>query len=75
MTETERLDYVIGQMAVLEAFCFALVSTHPNRPALREHFAQLAEYPIAKLLPTQASEAMLEGAQGTQAKLAAVLSA
>lgn len=73
MTESDRLDYAIGQIAVLKAFCMCAAITHQNPTELQKGFEKFSEITVAKLLPTVASEAMLSGVEEIKTALATVL--
>lgn len=73
MNDEERLDFVIGQVAVLKAFCAAAVINHPNPEAVLRTFNKTTEITTAKMLPTGASEAMLEGIESMTQDLQKVL--
>jgi hypothetical protein len=73
MTDTERLDYVIGQVATLKAFCMCVSLVHENPAALLEGFEKFSEMTTAKTLPTPASEAMIDGIEEMKQVLLTVL--
>jgi len=61
MTNEDRLDFLIGQVAAMKAFCIASAVSHTNPSELLAAFQRGSEYTVAKTLPTVASEAMLQG--------------
>lgn len=73
MNNEERLDFVIGQVAVLKAFCAAVVISHPAPESILQVFTRASEITTAKMLPTGASEAMLEGIESMTQDLHKVL--
>lgn len=73
MTDNERIDVAIGQIAILKNFCIALIVAHPEPQTVLGHFARAGEIAIAKLLPTQASEEMLAAVQKMNDDLLKVL--
>ena len=73
MNNEQRLDYVIGQVTSLKAFCISVIVAHPNPAELLKHFARASETTIAKMLPTPASEAMVEGIESINRDLLRVL--
>ncbi len=73
MTDNERLDFAIGQVAALKSFCVALVSTHANPDGLVAYLSLASEVAAAKSLPTLASDAMVEGLERMQNDLLAIV--
>lgn len=73
MNNHDRLDYLIGQVATLKAFCIALAITHREPAVLQRIFTRVAEITTAKTLPTEASEAMLGGMENMANDLLQVL--
>lgn len=63
MEQEERLDYLIGQVAALKAFCAAILVDHPAPSNVLAAFNKAGEMAISKTLPTVASEPMLTGMQ------------
>ena len=61
MTNDERMDFLIGQIAVLKAFCIATVIAHPRPDEILKHFNRASEITTAKTLSTVASDSMLQG--------------
>ena len=72
MNDSERLDYVIGQVAALKAFCITLICLHPAPRQLATALEKFAEMGVAKTLPTRASDAMIEGMETMKAHLLSV---
>ncbi len=73
MDSEQRLDYVIGQVTALKAFCISAIVSHPNPTELLTHFSRASEITTAKTLPTKASEAMIEGIESINRDLLRVL--
>lgn len=73
MNNEQRLDFVIGQVASLKAFCICAIGTHPRPAELLAYFSRASEITAAKTLPTQASEAMIEGIESINRDLLRVL--
>jgi hypothetical protein len=73
MTDSDRLDYALGQIAALKAFCMCAAITHQNPTELQKGFEKFSEMTVAKMLPTVASEAMLIGIDEIKTALTAVL--
>jgi hypothetical protein len=63
MTNEERLDYLIGQVAAIQAFCAASLVAHPRPSAVLVAFESASEVTIAKTIPTAASDAMIQGVE------------
>lgn len=74
MKDTERTDFLIGQVSVLKAAIIALVIKHPEPEDLLKIFERGSEHTISNLLPTVASEAMLEGVDDMRHTLLHILS-
>lgn len=74
MTDSERIDFLIGQVAALKAFSISLIIREPDPRALLQLFDRGSEHTIAKTLPTKASEAMLQGMEDIRHALTHVLS-
>jgi hypothetical protein len=77
VTDSQRLEFLAGQVAALEAFTVALVNSHPNVALLHAEFTRLNELQASASLPTPVSEDYLDGRAATandlQAHLAAVV--
>ena len=71
MTDNERIDYVIGQVVVLKAFAISAGVVSPRPSELLQAFERSAEHTVAKLLPTSASESMLNGIESMRTEIAA----
>lgn len=56
MRDRDRLDYVIGQLAALKTFCFAVVASHPDWQTLGVCITAMSEQTLADLLVTPASD-------------------
>ncbi|MDB5989484.1 MAG: hypothetical protein JWQ10_887 [Herbaspirillum sp.] len=74
MSNEEKLDYLIGQVTVLKAFCIASIVAHPDPSKLAKHFDRAKEITIAKTLSTNASEETLAGIENISADLSKVCS-
>ena len=73
MNNEQKLDFIIGQVASLKAFCISVIVAHPKPTELFTHFSHASEITAAKTLPTQASEAMIEGLESISRDLLRVL--
>ena len=73
MTDSERIDFLIGQVAGLKAFSISLIIRESDPSALLQLFDRGSEQTIAKTLPTKASEAMLQGMDDIRNALVHVL--
>lgn len=56
MNNEERLDYVLGQVAVLKAFCISSIIANTNPADVLTYFGQTNEITTSKMLLTQASK-------------------
>ncbi len=61
MDAAERIEKLTGEMAALTAFCVAVIGTHPDRAALSQRFAALAETLTARSLAMPVPEQRLQG--------------
>ena len=73
MTDSERIDFLIGQVSVLKALSISLIIRESDPGTLMRLFDRSSEQTIAKTLPTNASEAMIQGIEDMQHALAHVL--
>lgn len=73
MTNDDRVDYLIGQVATLKAFCVASIIAHPEPDKLLAHFNRAAEHTEARLLPTEARDAVVDGSNTMVQQLRHVL--
>ena len=62
-TEQQRLDSVIGEMAAIQCAVLALITTHPDPEALREHLEDVLTKGLARLEPTSAPDEAISGFQ------------
>lgn len=61
MTDAERIDFLLGQVAAIKAFCLAAVIAHPDRELLADAFHLMAEHTDVKMLASPATDELLEG--------------
>jgi hypothetical protein len=61
MTPEEKLNFLAGQVAAMNAFLSAVVATHPNAQQLLAEFDMRAQVALAATIPTSVSEAYLDG--------------
>ena len=61
MTDKDRIDYLGGQVAALEAFALAVINSHPDIQLLNNEITRLNVVQESNSLPTQVSEAYLDG--------------
>ena len=73
MSDSERIDYLLGQVASLKAFCMCVCLLHERPSKLKEGFSKFSEMTASKMLPTEASDAMLDGIEEIRKALARVL--
>ena len=73
MTDADRIDFLLGQVASLKAFCMCLALLHERPEELQRGFDKFSEMTAARMLPTGASDVMLEGIDEIRNALAAVL--
>jgi hypothetical protein len=74
MNSEKKLDYLIGQVTVMKAFCIASIVAHPDPIKLAKHFDRAKEIAIANTLSTNASEEILAGIENISAELSKVCS-
>jgi hypothetical protein len=67
--QVDRIDYLIGQVAALKAFCVAVIASHKDPSLLMHATAKIGEINVAQALPTPATDATLKGMEDVQAAL------
>jgi hypothetical protein len=60
-TDSERIDFLGGQVLALAHFMAVLINTHPHQASLREHFAIAKQVGLAKTEGQLVADAFLEG--------------
>lgn len=71
VTESDRLDFALGQIAALKNFCLAVIRLHPNPASLAKGLNALVEMGVSNTPAGPASDAMIEGMEDMKASLAA----
>jgi hypothetical protein len=61
--ESERIDFVMGQIHALTAFSLALIKAHPDPGLLQTEFGKAAQAGLAKIESSPVLDAMIEGFQ------------
>jgi hypothetical protein len=61
MNDAQRLEFLAGQVAALEAFALAVINAHPNVQLLHDDFSRLKMQQESSSLPVPVSEAYLDG--------------
>lgn len=63
MSETDRLNYLAGQVSALRGFVEAVIKSHPDKPKLIEEYNQFKEKQLAMTIPTTMPEYFIKGQQ------------
>lgn len=69
MSDTDRIEFLEGQIQVLTAFAFAMIETHPDRRQLESLLTQFVEGTLAKISGTTAAEPLVDGIHDMKARL------
>lgn len=69
MSDTDRIDFLQGQIQVLLAFSFAMIETHPDRRQLLVYLNQNLEGTLAKISGTAVPEPLVDGIQDMKDRL------
>jgi hypothetical protein len=71
----QKIDFLGGQVAALEAFAIACIRAHPDLASLHSEFIRLNALQEAVSLPTPVSEEYLQGRSATANALQSVVGA
>jgi hypothetical protein len=61
MDDSERIQFIGGQVLALMHFATVLINTHPNRASLRKHFEFVKQVGLAKVEGQPVPDAYLDG--------------
>lgn len=73
MDQTQKLDYLAGQVNGLTAFVSALIDSHHDLPKLIAEYERTTEAQISMCLPLAVSEEFLQGQNQTRADIDSLL--
>lgn len=75
MDQSQKLNYLAGQVNGLTAFISALIRSHPDLPKLIAEYERTSEAQTSMSLPLAVSEEFLHGQNQIQADISALLDA
>ena len=61
MTDSEKIDYLSGQLSGLRAVVYSLIETHPSPLRLQAVFERKLQVVLAASIPTRVTEVYLDG--------------
>lgn len=73
MTDSDRLNYLAGQVHTLLTFAGALIKAHPTPFILKDQFMRLEQIALSQSESTTVQEAYLEGQREMGESLYALL--
>jgi hypothetical protein len=65
VNDTQKINFLGGQVAALEAFVVASINSHPNVALLHQEFSRIKVAQESSSLPTSVTEEYLEGQSAT----------
>jgi hypothetical protein len=69
MTDSEKLEFLAGQVHALMGFAMAVITSHPNRSLLAEHFEKIAEINLARAEGELVSDDYVDGVLDVKERL------
>jgi hypothetical protein len=69
MTESEKIEFLAGQIHALMGFALAVINTHPSPAQLSRHLDFAGEITLARAEGTLVSDHYVEGLQNVQDRL------
>jgi len=63
MDDSERIQFVGGQVLALSHFMMVLINTHPDHAALKTHYSVVKQVGLAKVEGETVPDAYLDGMQ------------
>ena len=69
MSDTDRIDFLQGQIQALVAFSFAMIEAHPDRRSLLAYVSQNLEVALAKISGAAVPEPVVEGLEDMKTRL------